>query len=162
MAITTQQTYITACNIMWFDLFQSAIPAVPLSRRRLEELGDWYFRDGHTFLSTMIMAAIPSPENMVAVPHLRCISPEEQLHAVIYAAAKHLPECDDRLKGQWKRTLSRGSVLDLLTALIGRQLKAFVCCRGWGSLPESSWCRSQRFGFDASGSARRSTRSTSP
>ena len=110
MAITTQGCYITCANLLWFDLFQSAIPAVPLSRQRLQELGDWYFRDGHSFFTAMILAATPSAESMTEMPKLRCVSPEEQLHAVVYAAAKHLPDCDDEMKLQWKRTLPPGSL----------------------------------------------------
>ena len=82
---------------------------MPLSRQRVEELAKFHFSQGHDFFSVLLEAAVPAASALTEFPTgVRLISPEEQAHCVIVAAAKSLPEVTNAEREQWKRTLPFG------------------------------------------------------
>ena len=109
-ALQSQSMYISACNLMWLDLFRVSNPAVPLCRQRVEELGEFHFGKKQTFMKTMLEVAVVQ-DQMTNVPGgLQMISPEELAHAVVFSCAKRLraKDCTKAEKAQWKLTLFFG------------------------------------------------------
>ena len=47
-ALDQRGTYMCGFNFFWLDLLRSPSPGIPLSRRRVKELGDWMFKEGIT------------------------------------------------------------------------------------------------------------------
>ena len=111
-ALDSQGLYISACNLMWIDLFRTYNPSVPLCRMRVEDLGSHYFSSGHTFFRSVLEVAVVKEELSGRPAGLKLISPEEQAHAIVFACAKRLKEadCNEDERKQWRLTLSLGSI----------------------------------------------------
>ncbi len=85
------------------NIFRSVTPGVPLSRRRVTELADFLFPPLQpTFLTTMITVAIPeaSAESITQYKgSLQSLSPEELVHAMLYACARDIKALHDQENG---------------------------------------------------------------
>lgn len=109
-ALDGQGLYISACNLMWIDLFRTSNPSVPLCRKRVEDLASHYFSSGHSFFRSVLEVAVVKEELSDRPAGLKLISPEEQAHSIVFACAKRLKEsdCKEDERKQWRLTLQLG------------------------------------------------------
>ena len=104
---------MSACNLMWIDLFRTSNSSA-LCRKRVEDLGSYYFSSGHSFFRSVLEVAVVKEELSDRPAGLKLISPEEQAHSIVFACAKRLREadCNDEERKQWRLTLHLGHIFN--------------------------------------------------
>ena len=91
-AMAAHGTYRCSVNICWLSGLQSATPGIPMARKRVEDLTDFYY--GHKgaprFHSERMFecAVMRSDLDCDRPGNLRVISPEEMLHATYAGCAR--------------------------------------------------------------------------
>lgn len=106
-ALGSQGYYISAANLMWFDLFRVASPDVPLSVERTSDLANFLFQGKVDHCRVLFDVAVAEKERTDVPGGLKLISPEEVAHAVVMACASRLrsKDCRAEEKEQWRCTL---------------------------------------------------------
>lgn len=106
-ALGSQSYYISACNLMWFDLFRVASPDVPLSVDRTADLANFMFQGKVDHCRVLFDVAVAEKECTDVPGGLKLISPEEVAHAVVMACASRLrsKDCKAEEKEQWRSIL---------------------------------------------------------
>ena len=91
-ALEAHGCYRSSVSVWWLNALQSPTPGVPMSRRRVEDLMEFYYGpEGQPRFHSdrMIEVAVTSAEIACDVPtNLQVISPEEVLHATLAGCAQ--------------------------------------------------------------------------
>lgn len=90
-ALKAHGCYRSSVSVWWLNCLQSPTPGVPMSRRRVLDLMEFYYPENQPRFHTdrMIEVAVTSTEIDCDVPaNLQVISPEEVLHATLAGCAE--------------------------------------------------------------------------
>ena len=90
IALGKEGCYRSSCNLFWLDAFGSPTPTVPLSKKRIEELGAFAFPDYkpvHLADSFCVGVTAPDIDLNASKGSWPPVSPEEMHHCVLFTLA---------------------------------------------------------------------------
>ena len=106
LAMEQKGTYISGANLLWLNLWWSATPGMPLSRSGIRALRQRWFQEARDTFPFQVVIAVTeehSPRNDDCHGHLKLMSPEEPIHALLLSVAQDIRDGkDDATLNLWK------------------------------------------------------------
>ena len=84
-ALLTHEVYRCSIPVWWLSLLSSPTPGVPLSRKRTNDMAEFYYPDGKpSFMTSQTVEVQITNPGLSATPSsLQMVSPEEIVHALL-------------------------------------------------------------------------------
>jgi hypothetical protein len=104
--MASQNIYVAGCNIWWMDIQGTVTPGVPLKLQRVLELAEHLYSTPGVF-SGMVHIGVPKDFNVLEHKGALCrVSPEEMVHALMFAVANAISsKADDSTLQAYRRLM---------------------------------------------------------
>ncbi|CAK9022581.1 Uncharacterized protein (Fragment) [Durusdinium trenchii] len=108
-ALKTHKVYRASISVWWLNVFSSATPGVPMSRKRTLDMSEHFYPNGApSFMTSQMVECQVTNADLAAEPNgLQMVSPEEIVHALLAGCARSIQKSPNwqSHKDKWRMVL---------------------------------------------------------